>query len=499
MRVQSYIRQRNGLSAELISVEIELSLQPGLPQIHILGLPDAALRESTLRIRSAIRSQGFRMPQGSQVLVHLRPSHLRKSSRGLDLAVAAALLWEMRQIPPPPPDSIPVVYGALTLGGEVEIPDDAEELTPEPGTVVITGRSSSYSMAPVELPYASWRLSQLRDLEKAPLVSAAQNEVKFQRPLATAQSFPLAASRVAEVVAAGEHSVLVAGPPGSGKSTLVESVAAWLEEPNVVGPASRCFAKAESGCAWRPVVRPHHSITPLAMIGGGGQLWAGEISRAHSGVLIMDELLEFHPEIQESLREPMETGSITITRAGRSKTFPSRFLALATTNLCECGQYVPGARALSKCRCSRAQRRRSRARLTGPFADRFAVLTFSDGWLGAKAATTKAAEATKARTAVEVGERVAKAIDFRRQIREQRVANAYLDSAQIEAGLTSFQRAMLQDTFGNGLSLRRRDSVLRLARTFADLRQSVTLSHQDLDEAIHLGLHGHLLLDEWRE
>jgi magnesium chelatase family protein len=491
MRVQSFIRQRNGISADLIAVEIELSLQPGLPQIHFLGLPDAALKESALRIRSAIRSQGFRMPQGSQVLVHLRPSHLRKSSRGIDLAVAAALLWEMRQIPPLPLDSIPIVYGSLTLGGEVEIPDDADEIAIENGALVITGRSISSnqsSVAALELPYASWRLTRLRDLEGSPEVSAAHTEFRIQRPLTPVERYPLAVARIAEVVAAGEHSLLVAGPPGSGKSTLVNSIASWIEAPSPL--ACRRFAKPGSDGAWRPVVRPHHSITPLAMIGGGGQLWSGEISRAHSGVLLMDELLEFHAEIQESLREPMETGAITITRSGHSKTFPSRFLTLATTNLCECGQYVPGARAGNNCRCTRAQRRRSMARLTGPFADRFAILAYSDGWLAANGSE---------RTAYEIGNRVARAIEFRSLSRGQAVANSFAKPAEIEATLTGFQQVMVHDAFADGSSLRRRDSVLRLARTLADLRQSALISHLDLDEALSLGLHGHQRLKEWRE
>lgn len=478
MRVQSYMRQGDGLAP----VDIELTLQPGLPQIHFLGLPDAALRESALRIRSAIRSQGFRLPQTQQILVHLRPAHLRKTSRGLDLAVAAALLWETEQIPPPH-DSTPIVYGALTLAGEVEISDDAGEI--ETASLIITGAGAA------DLPYATWRLAQLRDLAGQPELIPPSLVLDWRRPEPSAKSFPRLAAELAEVVATGEHSLLLAGPPGSGKSTLVETIPAWLEEPRRASPRQlRRWERPGEG-AWRPVVRPHHSITPLAMIGGGERLFSGEITRAHGGVLILDELLEFQGEIQEGLREPMETGQITIARGGRVKTYPSRSLVLATTNLCECGYFVPDSRQSDRCRCTRSQRRRSMARLTGPFADRFAILAYSDSW----AAERGKGEVLSARVAA----RVAEAIEFRRRERSQELPNALAPFAELERGLSAFQREhLLGDVVSCG-SRRRFESVVRIARTLADLRASSAISYQDLDRAVALGASGHRRLEDWRE
>jgi len=483
MRVQSFIRQGD----ELGKVEIELTLQPGLPQIHFLGLPDTALRESSLRIRSAIRSQGFHLPQAQQILVHLRPTHLRKTSRGLDLAVAAALLWETEQIPPPPaPGSIPLVYGALTLTGEVEIPDDADELDIAPLSPVITG------VGTVDLPYATWRLGELKDLRGELALTAPRWPCAWRRPAAPVKSYPRPAALLAAVIAAGEHPALIAGPPGSGKSTLVDSVPSWLEEPtNRPGSDLRRLAKKGQAGAWRPIVRPHHSITPLAMIGGGGRLYSGEITRAHGGVLIMDELLEFESEIQEALREPMEAGQITIARGGRVKTFPSRSLVLATTNLCECGHFVPGEREkVSLCRCTRSQRRRTLARLTGPFADRFAILAYSDAWRGSCGGEVAAEK---------IAETVERAIEFRRRARHQELPNQLVPFANLEAELSPFHREYFLEGIAHQGSRRRFEAVVRIARTLADLAASPHLRPADLDDALAFGSRGHRVLEEWRE
>lgn len=490
MRVQSFIRQGD----ELSKVEIELTLQPGLPQIHFLGLPDAALRESSLRIRSAIRSQGFRLPQAQQILVHLRPTYLRKTSRGLDLAVAAALLWETEQIRPPLLlGQTPLVYGALTLTGEVEIPDDADELDVAPLSPVITGGGI------LDLPYSTWRLRELKNLASEPVLTGPRWPCVWRRPATPVKTFPRAAALLATVIAAGEHPALIAGPPGSGKSTLVDSVPSWLEEPTEYpGVDLRRMAKngrhgAHLSALWRPIVRPHHSITPMAMIGGGGgRLYSGEITRAHGGVLIMDELLEFESEIQEALREPMEAGQITIARGGRMKTFPSRSLVLATTNLCECGHFVPGEREKTNhCRCPRPRRRRMLARLTGPFADRFAILAYSDSWRN----SSQGGEVT----AEKIAELVARAIDFRRQTRGQKLPNQVVPFAELEADLSPFQREYFLEAIATHGSRRRFEAVVRLARTFADLGSSMRLRAADLDDAIALGSRGHQLLEECRE
>ncbi len=472
MRVSSFMRQ----SAGLVPIEIELALAPGLPQFTFLGLPDAALRESAVRIRAALREQGFKLPKAKQILVQLRPNNIRKSSKGLDLAVAAAYLWESAQIPKPDVE-IPCLYGELTLKGDVLAPDDVEEIELNNGSSLYTG----YRERPLAFP--SYQLNRLNDFLRSPNSNfrrvAALGEDLWRRPLAKAQAFTAAPAHLAEIVAAGEHSVLVAGPQGSGKTTLLSSVPAWIEEPR-----EDAIQKARLSTLWRPVQQPHHTATPLAMIGGGAKASLGEITRAHGGVLLLDELLEFRSEVQEALREPVETGEITVIRAGVSQTHPSRFLLLATTNLCACGKFVPGGGvAAQSCICSSRVRRRKLGRLTGPFLDRFALVDFSHEW---------GAVGEGSRDSSDIQARVANAIEFRKE-RGGLAPNAYADAAILEASLTEFQRDTLLSDIRR-VSRRRLIAVLRVARTIADLDARIAISSEDLDEAIRFAYRRHELL-----
>lgn len=479
MLVHSYIR----VGQELVPVEVELNLIPGLPQISFLGLPDAALRESAIRIRSALREQNFTLPQSQQILVHLRPSHLKKTSRGLDLAVAAALLWETGQVPYPTDTGLPCLYGELTLKGEVLRPDDMDEIHPPPQEPIWTGKGEEAS-----LPFAVRRIQELKDLATGSVLLAPAQERTWRRPAVGARRFPKAAAEVAGIVAAGEHSALFAGPPGSGKSTLAEAIPSWIAEPepDAFQIARRLNRQVGRDISWRPVLKPHHSITPLAMIGGGSALWAGEIARAHGGVLIMDELLEFNSEIQESLREPVEQGLITIVRAGGSRTFPARLLLLATTNLCACGRFVPKRQGVA-CRCSRKVRQRTLGRLKGPFADRFAIMSLTDEW---------SETADDSIPSGMIAARVQKAIAQRMQ-RGQNKPNAFACEDAIEATLTDWQRKT--QIMGLRLSRRRKAALLRVARTIADLDGSEVIGNRHLERAVHHTQHAHRLLEEWQD
>lgn len=474
MKVTSYIR----VGHELEPVVVELTLAPGLPQFQFIGLPDTALKESALRIRTAIREQGYQIPQAHQVLVNLTPTHLRKTSRGLDLAIAAALLWEMEQIPPPQEPN-PILYGELTLRGDVIAPTDIDEL--DTHRRVLTGAREG------SLVIETWRLESLRSLDEAPTWLAPESSTDWLRPSAPVRELPKSAAELASVVAAGEHSLLLAGPPGTGKSTLATSIPAWLEEPSSdeFRATRKYWRRAGLELTWRPVLRPHHSITPLAMIGGGSTLWPGEITRAHGGVLVMDELLEFHPVIQESLREPVESGLISLVRAGGVRVFPARLLLLATTNLCPCGKFIPETN-MGGCRCAKRERKRTLARLTGPFVDRFAIFATTETWISEKMVSVS-----------EVFARAERAIAFRKTARGQEVPNSRLDSEEIASALNPFQLKHLLD--GGMHSRRRREAVLRVARTLADLRESNEIANEDIDHAIRLSVRTHRSLEDWVE
>lgn len=474
MKVSSFIR----VGHELVAAEVELTLGPGLPQFSFIGLPDVALRESGMRVRSALREQGFELPQQA-VLVHIKPTFLKKTSRGLDLAIASALLWETGQLSLP--DETPVLYGELTLKGEVVQPDDLIE-APEHAGMLITGRS------PAPLSFATRQISNLASMIDGGDLVPPSVDFQFSRPGLTIKQLPREAAEFAKVVAAGEHSILMAGPPGSGKSTLADHLAAWVEAPTLETLKEvRHFwsARRASPLAWRPVLKPHHSITPLAMIGGGASLWPGEITRAHGGILIMDEMLEFHPEIQEALREPVESGCISLVRAGASRTYPARVLLIGTTNLCACGNFVPRRKKMSSCRCAKAIRRKILTRLTGPFVDRFALIALTDTWTDSDLVSVDTVTCD-----------VERAIAFRRA-RGQIVPNSRLAPEPIEETLGEFEIQHILKTAAR--SRRRRAALLRVARTLADLRESTMISIADLERAREMTVQTHRLLEEWTD
>jgi magnesium chelatase family protein len=474
MKVSSFVR----VGHELVAAEVELTLGPGLPQFSFIGLPDAALRESGLRVRSALREQGFELPHSQAILVHIKPTFLKKTSRGLDLAIASALLYETGQLSLP--EETPILYGELTLKGEVVQPDDMIE-APEHSGVLITGRSKA------PLSFMTRQISDLASLIDGGDLVLPSHEFHFSRPPLLIKKLPREAAEFAKVVAVGEHSLLMAGPPGSGKSTLADHLAAWVEAPTLETIKDvRHFWSAQSRkLVWRPVLKPHHSITPLAMIGGGASLWPGEITRAHGGILIMDELLEFHSEIQEALREPVESGSISLVRAGASRTYPARVLLIGTTNLCPCGNFVPRRKKLSTCRCVKSVRRKILTRLTGPFIDRFALIALTDTWMDDTQVSVD-----------DVTTDVERAIDFRRA-RGQSVPNARLAPEVIEDTLGAFELEHIVKTTAR--SRRRRAALLRVARTLADLRLSNEISIADLERAREMTVQTHRLLEEWTD
>ncbi len=461
MKVISFMRQ----GFELVPVEVEVSLSPGLPQIAVMGLPDTIIRESTARIRSALRQQGFELPAAKQILVHLRPTHLKKSSRGLDLAIAAALLWETGQIPNPNSDQkIPAVYGELSLKGEVIRPDDLEDLPPEFGNNgVLTGEGGA-------LGFPTLCLRDLRGMESPRCVDGVREALQLTPPALPEIRIAEDAAGIIAASVVGHHHLLLAGPPGSGKTTAAELVHALLDVPDekTFSQSRRIHRSYGETLAWRPLVQPHHSVTPIAMIGGGLPPHPGEITRAHGGLLIMDEFLEFQPQVQEALREPLEDGEIRLARGGFHCRFPADFLLVGTSNLCPCGRYLPGRNTF--CRCSRNQRQSYFSRLRGPFVDRFPLLAFTVDW-GKDLNVPTAA----------IHENIQKALRFQREQRQQTIRNSQLTDENILADLTRFQRQNLLP--GMTRSRRRYLALLRVARTFADLDGSKAIENRHLEKS----------------
>lgn len=473
MKVQSLIQEKNNL----IPVEVELTLWPGLPGIQFLGLPDQHLKESGMRIKSAIKSAGFQFPVAQQILVNLRPSHLKKTSRGLELAVAAAFLWESGQVKAPMPSKDLLLYGELTLSGEVLEPEDLPNSNQGPYRIIMTGSSE------IDRPARFRRqiIKTLRDLQSPEEKSASLDVDRPQRPMAfLKKKYSPEQARLIEILAVGEHSAMLAGPAGSGKSTVAQALPSFLRAPSEKQFFELKKVHAEFGEAlnWRPVVKPHHSTPTIAMIGGGSVPFAGEISRAHGGVLILDELLEFAPQVQESLREPFEEGKMRVFRAGLLKEYPARAQILATTNLCPCGKWTPLDGHNFKCGLARVRCRSYGQRLSGPLIDRFEILHFTKGFSEASVSGD------------ELFAKIKKAQDFSKSFPNSRRPTheilQTLDAAQIQSlGFEELQ------------SQRRKVAVLRVARTLADLDLSESIEREHLKEAKELCLNSFSHLAHW--
>ena len=466
MRVHSLTRQ----SHELIPLEVEVSLMPGLPRFHIMGLPDVAIRESQTRIKSALRHQGFKLPRHQQVLVNLKPLHLKKSSRGLDLAIACAYLWKSQQVPLPeiPLDKV-CIYGELSLEGDIQLPNDFEDLDElEEGACVL-------SALPQTPPRWSWlganTLQELETLKKIP--PQKKEKDLFQRSPLEEVYFTKAQAHLMAIVGTGEHSLFIAGPAGSGKTTLAKHIHQVLSDPT---PSqyrqSRKMARSMGlQERWRPWVAPHHSIPVMSMVGGGSPPTPGEISRAHGGVLLLDELLEFHPYVRESLREPIESKSITVSRRGVICQFPADFLLIATSNLCPCGEYIP--QKPTRCRLTLTRCRSYLDKMSGPFLDRFSILSFSYRWKREFSVSLE-----------EIRESIIKAREFAHKNRGQTVNNSELSLKSLETFIDDFALQNLLPFFEG--SHRRKQALFQVARTLADLKQEESLPMEVINEAIDL-------------
>ena len=362
MKLRSLIQNSNKLEV----AEVEIEFIPGIPQIHFLGLPDRIIKESFYRIKSALRSAGYKFPLTSQIIVNIKPNHLRKSSRGVELAVALGILIKSEQIEVDIIDRNWVIYGELGLDGSVFAPGDlsANQYNLS-GVSVLTGKADGNSQVGSDA-IRGVRLNHLNKIEfefenrKATYCRPSYGlEKKFNSD--EAEFIFLAAS-------SGLHGLL-AGDSGAGKSTLARSYLSFLSEPQ---PEE--FVRFDEN--WRPFVSPHQSITPAAFLGGGSQLYEGELERAQGGVLMLDELLEFDPEILEALRGPMTGDILRMARASQVRSMVSNFQVLATSNLCPCGKWTPLKSSIS-CRFSRTKCTRYLERLSGPLLDRFGLLLFT--------------------------------------------------------------------------------------------------------------------------
>jgi magnesium chelatase family protein len=379
-------RTQLGLTAP--QVEVELHVGRGLPNFNIVGLPAPVVRESRERVRAALLNSGYEFPAG-RITVNLAPVELQKQGGRFDLPIALGLLVASGQLPIP--SRTFECYGELGLAGEVRPVSGlliAALSARRAGHAVIIPSANHADIAlarhPAALGAATLREAAARLVAKELTVPHESTEVAMMEAASAATAPPAfadvigqhAAKRALVVAAAGGHSVLMVGPPGSGKSMLAARLPALLppltenEALEVAAIASVAGMRVEGAYTQRPFRAPHHTASANAIVGGGLHVRPGEISLAHHGVLFLDEMPEFDRRVLESLREPLETGTITIARASARLELPARFQLVAAMNPCPCGFSGDDRQ---QCRCTPARLQRYRERLSGPLLDRIDI------------------------------------------------------------------------------------------------------------------------------
>ncbi len=373
---------------EPVLVEIEIDLSPGLPFFQIVGLPDEVLRESKTRVKSAIQQAGFDFPYESRLVLNLAPSKLKKEGSAFELALAAKILHASSQIPMPEKNVL--ILGELALDGSVRSVSEmtalslSAELESRIDLLVIPVAEAAKNVYRFKKPVVA--IAHIKDLkidgwwEKA-FVPEEKEHSRFSFKKSKAEMsespFDFSNCEVSEfwaehlkIAAVGQHHYLLSGSPGCGKTFFAEAVKELRQtlevKQEIKTEILHSFFDRQSGEI--PWSAPHHSATLAGMIGGGVPPRPGAVTRAHRGILFLDELLEFSPSTLDGLREPLEKGFVDVARAGQMLRFPSNFQLIAATNPCRCGFWNHSTKG---CTCSQVSRQRYRMKLSGPLLDRF--------------------------------------------------------------------------------------------------------------------------------
>jgi magnesium chelatase family protein len=483
-------RAQFGMEAPQVCVEVHVG--PGLPLFSIVGLPEAVVKESKDRVRSALANAHFDFPAG-RITVNLAPADLPKEGGRFDLPIALGVLTASEQLPSGSLAGCEF-YGELSLSGELRgvrgmLPAVCQASRAGHRVVLPSSNLSEAALVQgVEVAATMHLLEVCAHLSgTSPLAFrcvGANRTVPARYPDLIEVRGQAHAKRALEISAAGGHSLLMTGPPGSGKSMLAHRLpgilppmteSEALETATVASISAHGFRLQDWGR--RPFRAPHHTASGIALVGGGTHPRPGEVSLAHNGVLFLDELPEFPRHVLEVLREPLETGTITISRAARQADFPARFQFVAAMNPCPCG--YSGDRD-GRCHCAPAQIERYRGRISGPLLDRIDLHVDVPRPESMHLSSNATGDGSAA-----VGARVARARAL--QVDRGSTPNAYLSNRDVdrvcrtEKGATSMLTRALDQL---GLSARAYHRILKVARTIADLDERETLSAQHVGEAI---------------
>jgi len=487
-----FSRGRSGIEAPLVTVEVHVA--NGLPALNIVGLPETAVKESKDRVRGAILNSRFEFP-AQRITVNLAPADLPKEGGRFDLAIALGILAASGQIPSAKLDQYECV-GELSLGGELRA---INGVLP----IAIQARNNDRKLILPKQNIAEAAL--VKGIEILPAVHLLEVcahlggqtliPTKYQQAEQNIQTVDVDfadvhgqyhVKRAFEIAAAGSHNLLMLGPPGTGKSMIASrlpTILPLLSEQQAQETAAIASISDQgldvSNWLKPPYRAPHHTASAAALVGGGSNPRPGEISLAHNGTLFLDELPEFDRKVLEVLREPLETGHITISRAARQVDFPARFQLIAAMNPCPCG-YLGDASG--RCHCTSEQVMRYRARVSGPLLDRIDmhldVPRVSHEVLR-KGAPEGEESSAKIRARVVAARNIA--------IARSGKANSALTAKEVKqlCLLSDQSHKLLEQAMDKfGLSHRAYHRILKLARTIADLAKSPQIETPHLSEAI---------------